>query len=97
MGGLPIWLWTVLLGLGTVFVGLIFLIYISKAMSALCRPKVKQQKHQDAAPAAASAVSAPEGDRGAFTAAVSAALAESMGTSVSGIRIHSIKKIDNKA
>lgn len=94
MGSMPVWLSTTLLGLGTVFVGLICLIFISKLMSALIGRK-KDAPAPKAAPAAAPAPAAqPASDHGAFVAAVSAAIATTMGADVSGLRILSIKKVD---
>lgn len=92
MMGLPVWLGTVILGFGTVFVGLIVLIFMCKALSALCRPKAAKSKPETAIPAAKTE---SEPNRGALIAAISAALAETMGKNVSGIRIHSITKINN--
>lgn len=106
MEGLPQWLSTTILGLGTVFVGLIFLIFICGIMSAIVQ-RVQRAKTAAPAPAAAAAVEepAPEPepeiaeveeipDRGAFVAAVSAVIATVMGEDVSGLRIVSIQKVD---
>ena len=90
MGNSPEWYVVVLLGFGTVFVGLICLIYIIKLMSVIVRVL-------DGKKAPAPAVTAPAAkeeivNRGEFVAAISAAIATVMGTDVSGLRIHSIKK-----
>lgn len=92
MEGMPVWLSTTLLGLGTVFVGLICLIYITKLMSFLCaRFSDKPAPAVSAAPAAAR----PEiSDRGAFCATVAACIASTMGAEVDGLRIVSIKKVN---
>ena len=66
-------LFVVLLGLGTVFAGLLCIILLISVMSWLC---------SRTAPKAA-----------AMIAAVSAAIAEDMGTDVSAIRIVSMKKV----
>ena len=92
---MPVWLNTTLLGLGTVFVGLICLIYITRLMSALIG---SGKKKQEPALEPAASVPAPQTaeaipDRAAFVAAVSAAIATTIGTDVSGLRIHSIQKI----
>ena len=89
------WYAVVLLGFGTVFVGLICLIFITKLMSAIIGSRSKKE-------AAAAATAQPDSvqqqepiaDRGAFVAAVSAAIAETVGTSVNGLRILSIKKVN---
>ena len=104
-------LFVVLMGLGTVFVGLICIIVlctISGAVIQAVEGKKKSKQPQDdvKAPAAAPAAAAPVAaapartvipcdnipNRGAFVAAVSAALAEDLGTDVSSIRIMSIGK-----
>lgn len=89
------WLNTTLLGLGTVFFGLICLIFITKLMSAII---TANEKKKAAAPVPAAAAPAPAAEtianRGAFVAAVAASIATVMGTDVSGVRIHSIKKVN---
>lgn len=92
----------VILGLSIVFVGLICLIYISKIMSSVCKLLDKIQKNtsvntaqptkQTAAPRAVSPPPTPK-NRPEFIAAISAAIAYDMGIDVSGLRIHSIKKL----
>ena len=80
-------LFVLCLGLGTVFFGLICIIFICKIMSAVLAGLSK--KPTVAAPAAPAAIP----NRQEFIAAVSAAIAEEMGTDVSKIRILSVKKI----
>ena len=82
-----------LMGMGTVFFGLICIVALCCLMSAVCR-RTERRKAAPAAPAAP-AVPAETGDRGELVAAVSAALAEELGTDISGIRILSLKKLDN--
>lgn len=80
------------LGLGTVFVGLIALILICYIMSALVKVFAKKE-----APVSATQSAAPQAatiaNKGEFAAAVAVAIAEELGTDVTGIRIKSIKKI----
>ena len=85
---------TVLLGLGTVFVGLICIILLVMLLK-LAAAENKAPAAPVAAPAAAPVASAPAEipNRQEFVAAVSAVLAEELGTEISAIRIHSIKKI----
>lgn len=82
----------VCLGIGTVFFGLICIIFLTMLMSWVCRLFVKTDK----APANNSA-STPANqeipDRQKLIAAVSAVVAEELGTDVSAIRILSIKKL----
>ncbi len=90
----------VAMGVGTVFIGLIALIILVKIMSGIIGVLFKDRK-KDAGTAAmngqltgaapAAQVTIP--DKGAFVAAVSAAIAEDLGEDVSRIRIHSIKKL----
>lgn len=109
MSGMPVWLSTTLLGLGTVFAGLIGLIIVSKIMSYCC-VLAASKKAMDAAAAAAQKAASDAAkaqqvqaapaqepgipDRPAFVAAVSAAIATVMGTDVSELRIVSIQKVD---
>ena len=81
----------VAMGIGTVFVGLICIIVLCYIMSALCRkPDAPVMAAAAAAPAAGESVIP---NRQAMIAAISAAIAEDMGTDMSGIRILSVKKI----
>ncbi len=84
----------VLMGMGTVFVGLICIVVLCTVMSRLCR---LGQKREPQTPPAAPAANAPAAPAPAapqeVTAAVSAALAEAMGTEVEAIRITSVKRI----
>ena len=94
---------TVLLGLGTVFVGLICIILLvmllkfasgNAGAQAPAAAPVAAPAAPVAAPAAPAAAAPAEiPNRQEFVAAVSAVLAEELGTDVSAIRIHSIKKI----
>ena len=78
-----------LMGMGTVFFGLICLILLTSLMGRICG-KIKPE----AAPAApAAAAPAAEPDRQQLVAAISAAVAEELGTDISGIRILSLKKL----
>ena len=80
------------LGLGTVFVGLIALILICYIMSVIVKAFTKKEKPA-AAPAPVAAAPAAIPNKGEFAAAVAAAIAEDLGTDVTGIRIKSIKKL----
>ena len=85
-----------LLGMGTVLVGLVCLIFIAKLMSLACKGAGKKKGAADPAltPAQAPAAGTPAcaiENRPQFVAAVSAAIATAMGTDVTGIRIHSIR------
>ncbi|MBD5154366.1 MAG: OadG family protein [Oscillibacter sp.] len=85
----------ILMGIGTVFFGLICIILLTTAMSAICR---SMGDKTPAAPAAA-APAAPAAqvdaipNRQAMIAAIAVAVAEEMGTDPAGIRILSVKKL----
>ena len=88
----PSSLFVCLMGLGTVFFGLICLIVLTTLMGKLLGG------HASAAPALAAAAPAPastaaEPNRQEVVAAVSAAIAEELGTDITGIRIISMKKL----
>ena len=86
----------VVLGIGTVFIGLICLILLCKIIGLLCG-STNNEKEQSSAvvPAAAPtvAVNQPIENRQEIIAAVSAAIAEELGTDISALRILSFKKI----
>ena len=84
---------TVVLGIGVVFAGLISIIILCKITSAICMAAQKSKK--PSAKADAPSVSAPAviENRQEIIAAVSAVIAEELGTDISAIRIHSFKKI----
>lgn len=82
----------VLMGMGTVFFGLICLIVLTSIMGRILG--------REAAPAVSAAPAAPvaaapavEPNRQELVAAVSAAIAEELGTDITGIRILSMKKV----
>ena len=88
----------VAMGIGTVFVGLICIIFITKIMSFICRGLVKNKSAEKAtpkAPVAKAPAAAPAEitNKQEFVAAVSAAIAEHSGCNMEGIRILSIKRI----
>ena len=83
------------LGIGTVFFGLICIIFIcsifGKIFSAASAKSSVKEEAPVAQPAAPAELSAEE--KGAVIAAVSAVIAEELGTDVSALHIHSFKKI----
>jgi len=88
----------VLMGLGTVFVGLICIVIITKIMSFFCnriteKKPVASVENKTVATPAPAAAPAQIPNKQEFVAAVSAAIAEEMGSSIEGIRILSIKQI----
>ena len=82
-------LWFVcLMGIGTVFFGLVCIIILTKLMSA-----VLGKKPAPAQSASRRADALPQTVTPELVAAVSAALAEELGTDITGIRIISMKKV----
>jgi len=97
MPGEPSILQVVLMGLITVFIVLICIIYIIKLMSRLINSsKVNENSAPAQSVAAQQAVPAPvpaaSVNNNQLVAAVSVAIAENMETDVSHLRIHSIKR-----
>jgi len=89
-------LFVVLMGLCTVFIGLICIIILVSVMSGIIRKTKKSSEIIDSSASAAVQRSAAPPARGEVTpelvAAISAAIAEDLGTDVSAIRILSLKK-----
>ena len=83
----------VLMGLVTVFVVLICLIIIIKLMGAIMGKAAPAEQAEAAVPAAPAAAPAVSGNKQQVVAAIAVAIAEEMGTDVSHIRIHSIKRV----
>jgi len=85
------------MGVATVFVGLICLIVVCKLLGWLVRgnSKTSSQPAQvtTSAPVPAPVAEQPIENKQELLAAISAAVAEELGTDVSGIRITSFKKI----
>ena len=82
------------LGIGTVFLGLVCLIVLCKIIGLFCNKQSKPaqtQAVQKSAPATVAA--APIENKQEIIAAVSAAIAEELGTDVSAIKITSFKKL----
>lgn len=80
----------VLLGLGTVFFGLICIVLLCSLMGAIC--KRKQSENANSLNQT-SGEESPAENRQELIAAISAALAENLGTDITGIRILSVKKL----
>ncbi len=93
----PGMLQVVLMGLITVFVVLVCLIIIIKALGAVMA-KANGNKNDVPvsavpSPAAAAPVQASGSDKRRMVAAIAAAIAEDMGSDVDHIRIHSIRRL----
>ncbi len=96
VGGNMEMLYTVLIGVAAVFSVLVCIIVMCKIIGLICGAKKAEKpakvEKASAAPVAA-APAQPIQDRQQIIAAVSAAVAEELGTDVSAIRILSFKKI----
>lgn len=84
-----------LMGIGTVFIGLICIVLICNIMSTVMR--VFSKKDAKSAPAASVVASAPVNvpiqDKQAIIAGTCVVIAEELGTDVSNIRVLSFKRI----
>lgn len=79
-------------GMVTMFIGLICIIVLVTVMGKICQSTDKKPAAVAPAVSAPAAAAAPA-DKAQLIAAVSAVIAEEMGTDVSGLRILSMKKI----
>ena len=94
---IPSW-FVIVMGLGTVFIGLISIIILCKLLGAVCSimEGKSTQTPAPAAPAVATPAPAPTKsttNRQEVIAAIGVAIAEELDVDVSAIRITSIKKI----
>lgn len=83
----------VAMGLGVVFIGLVCIIIVCKIVSAVCNFTVKDKAEEKTVVTSKAVTVQPIEKRQELIAAVSAALAEELGTDVSALRILSFKKI----
>ena len=86
-------LFVVLMGLGTVFAGLLCIILLVTLMSWVCNRTGSAPKAAPQPAAAPAGIPAAGTVTPSMMAAISAAIAEDMGTDISAIRIVSIKKV----
>ena len=93
---LPSW-FVCAMGMGIVFIGLICLIVLIKILGKVSELALSKEAAPAPVAMAAAPVAAPAADvipnRGELVAAVSAALAEELGTDATAIRIVSIKRV----
>ena len=86
-------LFVTLMGIGTVFFGLICIIFLTMAMGAVLKGKEKAPAVAAAAPAAAAPAPKPQGMQPEILAAITAALSEEIGIPSRSVNIVNIKKI----
>ena len=82
-----------LMGMGTVFVGLICIVFICMIMSAIINAFSKKTKAETASAPAVSNASAPIANKQEIVAAVCAVIAHETGAEAKNIRVLSFKKI----
>lgn len=82
----------VLMGVGTVFIGLICIVFLCIIISAVCRAFGKKTEMKEEMPETENKPQSIE-DRQAIIAAVSAVIAEELGKDISAIRVLSFKKL----
>ena len=82
-----------LMGMGTVFVGLICIVFICMIMSAIVNSFSKKNKAETANTPAISSTSAPIANKQEIVAAVCAVIAHETGAEAKNIRVLSFKKI----
>lgn len=80
-----------LVGIATVFVGLISIILICSLMGAVCKRFVKEESQ--AKPQMSAVPPAKIENKQEIIAAVTCAIAEELGTDIKGIRVKSFKRI----
>lgn len=86
---IPAW-FVVCMGVGTVFIGLVFIILICKFVSLFF--KNSKSENSESKPEKTETALSDE-ERGKVIAAVCAAAAEDMGTDISALRVVSFKKL----
>ena len=86
-------LFVTLMGIGTVFFGLICIIFLTMVMGAVLKGKEKTPAVAAAAPAAAAPAPKPQGMQPEILAAITAALSEEIGIPSRSMNIVNIKKI----
>ena len=87
-------LFVTLMGIGTVFFGLICIIFLTMAMGGIMKSKGKMPAAAAAAPAAAPAPAPkPQGMQPEIVAAITAVLSEEIGIPAHSMNIVNIKKI----
>ncbi len=93
----PSILFVAILGISIVMLGLICIILLCVLLGKVCQlleQKVDgKQSTAPAAPASEQTVYAPIPNKGELVAAITAAVAEELGTDVSAIRVHSLRRV----
>ncbi|MBQ2896736.1 MAG: OadG family protein [Clostridia bacterium] len=94
MAGISNW-FVVVMGLGTVFIGLICIILLCSVLGILCKSFVKQEpetKKEAVSSAVSSGLPMPQ-NKQEIVAAVAAVIAEELGTEVQALKVVSFKRV----
>lgn len=86
----------VIMGLATVFIGLICIIILCEVMSAICKALIKENKKEASSQAVsmpAPAVVAPIENKQELVAAVCACIGEELGCDAKNVRVVSFKRV----
>ncbi len=89
-----------IMGISTVLLSLTCIILLCTLMSKVCQLLEKSEADKPVSSAvqpSAAAPAAPIPNKGELVAAISAALAEELGTDISAIRIHSLRRVGTPA
>lgn len=83
----------VIMGMGTVLVGLICIVVLCKIVGLFCGSAKKSEKIKKVSAEPKAVEEAPIENKGEIVAAVCACVAEELGTDISALRVHSFKKL----
>ena len=93
MGQVAYNIYVVILGMGTVFIGLICIVFLCMLMSAIVRKFESAEVPAPQNAPAAQSTNAPIADRQAIIAASCAVIAEELGEDVKNIKVVSFKRM----
>ncbi len=91
MTGIPNW-FVVVMGIGTVFVGLICIILLCNLLGAVCKGLVKESPVKEAEAPVKSSLPMPA-NKQEILAGVCAVIAEELGTDVEALKVVSFKRV----
>ena len=92
MAGIPNW-FVVVMGIGTVFVGLICIILLCSILGVICKAFVKEDKAPEVKPQATTKNLPMPENKQEIVAAVAAVIAEELGTQVEALKVVSFKRV----
>lgn len=93
MAGIPNW-FVVVMGMGTVFIGLICIIALCSLLGTICKGLVKEEPRAQVAQPVAVPKNLPMPEnKQEIVAAVAAVIAEELGTQVEALKVVSFKRV----